>query len=79
MPITSYLIHPQEGKKNDLLNTLTTFDNCEVIPAENEDLIILVTETTDEIEEKILKEKIETIESLKMMALVAGFNSPKNN
>ncbi len=79
MPITSYLAHPQEGKKSDLIDALTSFEDCEVIPAENKDVLVVVTETQDTEEEKKLKEKIEALDSLKLLALVSGFNTPQND
>ena len=79
MPITSYLAHPQEGKKSELIEALTSFKNCEVIPAENKDVLVVVTETRNTEEENNLKEKIETLASLKLLALVSGFNTPQND
>jgi nitrate reductase NapAB chaperone NapD len=79
MPIISYLVYPQEGKKNELFKNLSFFESCEVIPAENEELLILVTDTKDKIEEEQLLEKIDALENLKMRSMVSGFNSPKNN
>ncbi len=79
MPIKSYLVHPQEGKKTELLQALSAINQCEVLPAKNKNLLILITETENDIEEDILKEKLETIKSLKLMAMVSGFNTPQNN
>ena len=79
MPITSYLAHPHEGKKSELIEALTSFKDCEVIPAENKDVLVVVTETQDTEEENNLKDKIEAIASLKMLALVSGFNTPQND
>ncbi|MBO0593196.1 hypothetical protein I2486_17470 [Cellulophaga sp. E16_2] len=77
MPIKSYLAHPMKGKKEQLLITLKSFDQCEVIPAENQDILALVTDTENEKEDEILKEKIEALSSLKLLALVSGFNTPQ--
>ena len=79
MPITSYLAHPHEGKKSELIEALTSFKDCEVIPAENKDVLVVVTETGNTEEENNLKEKIEAIDSLKLLALVSGFNTPQND
>ena len=49
------------------------------MPANNKDVLILITETENETEEAILKEKLDTIESLKLLAMVSGFNTPQNN
>ncbi|AUP77622.1 hypothetical protein [Flavivirga eckloniae] len=78
MPIKSYLAHPQEGKKDDLIKALSTLKECEVTPATNEDVLVVVTDTPDDASDKILKEKIEKIDSLKLLAMVSGFNSPQN-
>ncbi|TPN85234.1 hypothetical protein [Aquimarina algicola] len=79
MPIKSYLAHPYEGKKETLIKALTVIDQCEILPAENENLIVLVTETETEKEEEMLKEKLDAIKSLKLLAMVSGFNTPQKN
>ncbi|MCT4698563.1 hypothetical protein [Tenacibaculum haliotis] len=78
MPIKSYLAHPHEGKKEELQKALSFVSGCEIIPAENKNVLVLVTETKDDTEDKSLKETIETLDSLKLLALVSGFNTPKN-
>ncbi|MCK5441959.1 MAG: hypothetical protein KAJ23_08720 [Maribacter sp.] len=75
MPVKSYLAHPHEGKKSELLSALSEIECCEVIPAENKDVIVLVTDTANEIEENILKEKLEAIESIKLFSMVSGFDT----
>ncbi len=79
MPIKSYLAHPHDGKKTELVEALMAINQCDVMPAENKDLVIVVTDTINKIEEEILKEKLEAIESLKLLAMVSGFNTPQND
>ncbi len=79
MPIKSYLAHPVDGKKNALILALNALDNCEVIPSENEELLIVLTDTLTIEEDKSLKETIDALDSLKMISLVSGFNTPKTN
>ena len=67
-----------KGKKEELVKALTDLNQCEVVPAENQDVLALVTDTPNEKEEEILKEKIEAINSLKLLSLVSGFNTPQN-
>ena len=78
MPIKSYLVHPSEGKKAKLTQQLSIMEHCKVLPAENEEVLILVTETNSKQEEEILKEKLEQISDIKLMAMVSGFDTPKN-
>ena len=60
------------------MTALKCLSQCEVIPAKNQDVLALVTDTPNEKEEEILKEKIEAITSLKLLSLVSGFNTPHN-
>lgn len=78
MPIKSYLAHPQDGRKQHLVDALSEIKECEVMPATNENVLVVVTDTLDDASEEILKKKIEKIDSLKLLAMVSGFNSPQN-
>jgi nitrate reductase NapAB chaperone NapD len=77
MPIKSYLAHPHDNKKQELFEALSTIEQCEVLPAQNKDILVIVTETEDKIEDEFLKEKLEAIPSLKLLAMVSGFNTPQ--
>ena len=77
MPIKSYLAHPHVGKKAELFKALSEITSCEVIPAKNKELLILITDTENRQEEDLLKEKLDEIKSLKLLAMVSGFNTPK--
>lgn len=79
MPIKSYLAHPEEGKKEELIKAISQIEQCEVIPAENKNVLVVITETENDTQENKLKEKLESIQSLKLLALVSGFNTTKTN
>ncbi|MFL0061237.1 hypothetical protein [Tenacibaculum maritimum] len=79
MPIKSYLAYPYEGKKEALIKAITLIEKCDVIPAGNEDVLVVVTETETVVEEEALKERLEGITSLRLLAMVSGFNNPKKN
>ncbi|WP_282124256.1 hypothetical protein [Algibacter mikhailovii] len=78
MPIKSYLAHPHDGQKAELVKALSDIEACEVMPATNENILVVVTDTLDDASEEILKEQIDKIQSLKLLTLVSGFNSPQN-
>lgn len=78
MPIKSYLAYPAEGQKERLKKAISLLEGCEIIPAENENLLVVVTDTLTDTEDKSLKEKIESLDSINLLALVSGFNTPKN-
>ena len=65
MPIFSYLAYPVQGAKEQLLKELKALNFCEVTPAENEEVFILVTDTPDEETEKKLQEKLASDITLK--------------
>ena len=80
MPVKSYLAYPHDGRKTELIQSLSALSGCEVIPAENHDLLVLVTETEDNFQEKELREKLDAIDSMKLLTMVSGFTTPlKNN
>lgn len=79
MPIKSYLAHPHKNRKEELIDALSSINQCEIIPAENKDILVIVTETDSKEEEEILKNKLDTISSLKMLAMVSGFKTPVKN
>lgn len=75
MPIKSYILHFEEGKKEILLKELHKLDNCEVIPAQNHLVVVLVTDTaTEELDNKLYNQLLE-IQGLKHLSLVSGFDA----
>ena len=72
MPIFSYLAYPVQGAKKQLAKDLAALDFCEVTPSENEEVLILVTDTPDEETEKQLQAKLEALESLESLGMTFG-------
>ena len=72
MPVFSYLAYPRQGGKKELLNELAALDFCEVTPAENDDVMILVTDTPDENKEKELQKKLKNLKSLQSLGMTFG-------
>ena len=72
MPIFSYLAYPVRGAKKQLAKDLAALDFCEVTPSENEEVLILVTDTPDEETEKKLQEKLKALKSLESLGMTFG-------
>ena len=72
MPVCSYLAYPKRGAKADLSRELAALEYCEVIPAENNDILILVTDTPNEDVEKNLQEKLKGLEFLQSLGMTFG-------
>jgi nitrate reductase NapAB chaperone NapD len=72
MPVFSYLAYPIEGAKQELIKDLKALDYCEVMPAEKEEILILVTDTPDEDTEEALQEKLKKLKSLQSLGMTFG-------
>lgn len=74
MPIFSYLAIPKEGAGETMRVELSALNCCQVIPAENQDVIVLVTDTPDDITEKKLQETLKSLPSLQSLSLAFGYD-----
>lgn len=75
MPIKSYILHCEENTKESLLKELQQFAYCEVIPAENHEIIVVVTDTDSEEKDIELYNQLLEIKGLKHLSLVSGFDA----
>ncbi len=75
MPIKSYIAHPHDGKYKELLSKLSNIPACDIIPSENKEIAIIVTDTKSDLEDKNMQIEINSIKSLKMLSLVSGFET----
>lgn len=74
MPILGYIAIPRPGTKEDLLLTLNNLPHCEAIPADNADVLVLVTDTPDKKTEKQLQKQLQKLESLESLSMTFGYN-----
>lgn len=73
MPIFSYLAIPAPGKKEQLCFDLRAMEFCrEVIPADNDEVVILVTETPDKEADKKLSRQLNNLKSLHSLSMTYG-------
>ncbi len=72
MPIKSYIAWPVPGKVADLQSALLNIPGCEVLTADNRELLLLVTDTPGEPEEITLTARLEQLDTLQCLSLVAG-------
>ena len=72
MPVFSYLAYPERDKKQQLITELSSFEYCEVNPADNKDVIILITDAPDVDTDKELQKKIQALDSLQSISMTFG-------
>jgi nitrate reductase NapAB chaperone NapD len=77
MPIKSYLALANESQLENLRNELLEL-GCEVVPAENKDVLIVVTETASETEDEALLERLQGLQHLRHLTLVSAFEDEKS-
>ncbi len=75
MPILSYLVLPQDGAMDQLCSDLSNMEYCEIIPADNQEVVVLVTDTPDEKVEKTLQETLKNLPSLQSLSMTYGHNA----
>lgn len=75
MPIKSYLAHPHDGKYEQMVLDISQINNCDIIPSENKEIAIVVTDTLNDHQDKELQNEINTLKSLKMLSMVSGFET----
>ena len=72
MPVFSYLAYPEENKKQQLITELSSIEYCEVRPADNKDVVILITDAPDVDTDKALQTKIQALDSLQSISMTFG-------
>ena len=72
MPVFSYLVYPKKDAKEQLRLDLEFLEHCEVLPSDNQEVLVLVTDTPDENIEKALKLKLGQIDSLQSLGMTFG-------
>ncbi len=72
MPVFSYLAYPEKGAKEQLLKDLSEVRYCEITPAQNEEILILLTDTPDEDSEIKLQKQLKALDSLQSLSMTFG-------
>ncbi len=78
MPIFSYLAIPEQGKIDQLIMDLSNLNHCEIVPASNKDIIVLVTDTPDENTERSLQKQLKNLKTLQSLSMTFGHVDEKN-
>jgi len=76
MPVCSYLVVPSGNAAPAVRERLEALTGCEVVPAENHDLLLLVTDTAGPEEERALQATVSGIEGIGTLVLVFGEVEP---
>jgi len=72
MPVFSYLAQPVPGGKKDLLEELGKVEYCEAVPSDNEEVLVVVTDTPNQAAEEHLQENLKGLKSLQCLSMTFG-------
>ncbi|NOX35296.1 MAG: hypothetical protein GXP56_16465 [Deltaproteobacteria bacterium] len=72
MPIFSFLAYPKKSMKDQLIRELSAMKYCEIKASENQDVLILLTDTPDEKTNKNLIDSIKELKSLQSLSMTFG-------
>ncbi|WP_136810338.1 hypothetical protein [Desulfosediminicola flagellatus] len=74
MPVFGYLAIPTKGAIATLCDDLRSIPYCEIIPADNRDILVLVTDTPDDPTEIALQQQLKGLSSLQSLSMTFGQN-----
>lgn len=73
MTIRSYLVLTRPGDLEGVAARLRLLPDCDVLPAENRDVLIVVGETNADEHHEALEERLAAVDGVAGVSLVAGF------
>jgi nitrate reductase NapAB chaperone NapD len=77
MPVCGYVAVPRPGEQTSLQGELSDLAGCEVVAAENSEVLLLVTTTSTFQEDLELRRRIEGLPSLEVLLLTFGEIDPE--
>lgn len=72
MPVCSYLVFPRRGRSTHAAAALSAIPGCDVSPADDRELLVLVTSSADAASEESLRAAVEAVEDVECLALSFG-------
>jgi len=76
MAVRSYVVVPESGRRDEVSRALAGVPGCSVCPADNADLVLLVTETPDPDADAALDARLAAIPGIHTMTLAFGELDP---
>jgi nitrate reductase NapAB chaperone NapD len=76
MPIRSYVVLPEAGARDAVAKRLKSIPACDALPAENRDLVLLVTDTETGDEDEALFETVRQVVGVRSLVLTFGEVDP---
>lgn len=72
MPVCSYLVITERNRVDSVGSRLAAHPSCQITPARNRNVLLLVTETSDPEEERTVRKWVEETDGVVALALTFG-------
>ncbi len=72
MPICSYLVHTRPDDAADVADRLSALPGCDATPADDGDLVVLVTDTDSDADERALHERLQAEPGVRCLVMTFG-------
>ena len=76
MPVCGYVVLPRPGALEDAARDLRDIEGCEVFPAENDELLLLVTESDSVQHDQELRQRVNGVPGIQALLLTFGEIDP---
>lgn len=73
MGVRSFLVYTAPGARNVVADVLKADPACEVYPAENRDVVVVVSDLADRTAEEAFDQRLTSLPGVVNVALVAGY------
>ena len=74
MSVRSFLVYVASGARDGVSQALAALPGCDVYPADNRDVIVVVSDVADRAAEETFDEQLAAIPGVLGAALVAGYD-----
>jgi len=76
MPVCGYVVLPRAGQAGSTAQELSRLPGCQVYPAENRELLLLVTDTDSFSADEALRARVEALDGVQALLLTFGEIQP---
>ena len=76
MPVCGYVVVPGPGEADSAARAVSRMEGCEVVVAENREVLLLVTDTASEAEDRALRRQLETVPGIHALFMTFGEIDP---
>lgn len=77
MPVCGYVVVAGPGEADATAAALSRIEGCEVVPSENRDVLLLVTDTVSDSEDQDLRRRLEDVPGIQALLMTFGEIDPE--